>query len=315
MNNFFLFIFFCPFIFATTITYEFSGGRFGDNLLAYLHAKWLSYQYHIPLSYIPFPYSDRLLLDFLEQRSDLSDTVCLPLAHLSDVSSNEPITYVCPYFPECERELKKSKIFSFQVDWKDPNFREKIFQGLSPQKPLQLIFPPSHTLNIALHYREGGGIDKDSVRFKYPLKLPPFDFYVETLTKVLQMLPQTPIYCYLFTDAKNPEILVQKFQKYKKLSSIQWDFRLNNCNEDVVLDDFFSFFQFDILIRPESNFSIIPSLLHDFAIVCYPTHFIKKSKSIKIDKIKMDINKPLLKNKVNRPLSKLDSVDFQVLLT
>ncbi|HEV7737800.1 MAG TPA: hypothetical protein VGO47_10580, partial [Chlamydiales bacterium] len=39
------------------ITYEFSGGRFGDNLLAYFHAKWVSYKYNIPFFYKEFPYS------------------------------------------------------------------------------------------------------------------------------------------------------------------------------------------------------------------------------------------------------------------
>src|ERR1700742_2068654 len=46
----------------SAITWEPNGGRFGDNLLSYSRAKWLSYQYNIPLLYLPFRYSDQLRL-------------------------------------------------------------------------------------------------------------------------------------------------------------------------------------------------------------------------------------------------------------
>lgn len=294
MNKFF--IFFPLFIFANgpKITYEFSGGRFGDNLLSYLHAKWLSYQHHIPLSYIPFPYSDELMLDSIEQKLDPNDSTIHPLTQFSELSSPLPITYTCPYFPESQRELKKGNYFSFKVNWKDPIFRQITLECLSPKRALQVIYPPQNTINIALHYREGGGVDSLSTQRMYPLKLPPIEFYIETLTKILHLLPQSSIYCYLFTDAQNPQAIIQKIQKEKQLSTIQWDYRKTK-NTLFVLDDFFSFFQFHILIRPESNFSIIPSLLHDFAIVCYPTHFVKKSKSIKIDEITIETNPILLK--------------------
>ncbi|NDD58753.1 MAG: hypothetical protein EBZ47_05820 [Chlamydiae bacterium] len=47
------------------LTYH-GGGRFGDRLIAYMHAKWLSYKYNIPMLYIPFAYSDDLILDDIE---------------------------------------------------------------------------------------------------------------------------------------------------------------------------------------------------------------------------------------------------------
>src|SRR5271156_1825171 len=44
------------------ITYPATGCRFGDNLLAYLNARWLSYKYNLPFLYRQFPYSDQLAL-------------------------------------------------------------------------------------------------------------------------------------------------------------------------------------------------------------------------------------------------------------
>ena len=52
---------------SSKVTYTFSGGRFGDNLLAYIHAKWIAYRYHIPLLYKPFDCSDQLVLHNLEE--------------------------------------------------------------------------------------------------------------------------------------------------------------------------------------------------------------------------------------------------------
>lgn len=51
---------------ASAITYELNGGRFGDNLLSYSRAKWLSYIYGIPVLYFPFPYADQLALSCIE---------------------------------------------------------------------------------------------------------------------------------------------------------------------------------------------------------------------------------------------------------
>src|SRR5665213_983093 len=64
------------------VTYEFSGGRLGDNLLSYLHAKWISYRHQIPLLYKPFKYSDKLMLDTNEIRFDLSTKKFEQVVHL-----------------------------------------------------------------------------------------------------------------------------------------------------------------------------------------------------------------------------------------
>ena len=54
----------------------------------------------------------------------------------------------------------------------------------------------------------------------------------------------------------------------------------NNSPNTNVLEDFFSFFNFDVLIRPDSNFSMIPSLLHDFAMILSPKKITSSDKKI-----------------------------------
>ena len=62
---------------AAGVTYTFSGGRFGDNLISYLHAKWVAYRAGVPLLYKPFGYSGMLVMDEEEERFEGGATVTL----------------------------------------------------------------------------------------------------------------------------------------------------------------------------------------------------------------------------------------------
>ena len=42
----------------------------------------------------------------------------------------------------------------------------------------------------------------------------------------------------------------------------------DNSHDTDILEDFFSLSNFDSLIYPQSNFSMIPALIHDFATSC-----------------------------------------------
>ncbi|NDD99187.1 hypothetical protein EB008_02690 [bacterium] len=136
------------------------GGRFGDNLLSYLHAKWISYKYNMLLLYKPFPYSDELALSELETKINdyyydheinifKRKMVCdsnLRYFRPSDLLKKNPsgsILYVVPYFPEggCKRTwfFNGSKKWSyFDVDWKDQIFRSIALEMLRPIKFFKL---------------------------------------------------------------------------------------------------------------------------------------------------------------------------------
>ncbi len=47
---------------SSAIAYGLNAKRFGDKLISYCHAKWISYKHNIPLLYRPFTRSDKLIL-------------------------------------------------------------------------------------------------------------------------------------------------------------------------------------------------------------------------------------------------------------
>ncbi|MGB8367538.1 MAG: hypothetical protein WCD44_04225, partial [Candidatus Babeliales bacterium] len=62
-------IIFCLYGFQTlfapinqAVTYFWGGGRFGDKIISYTTAKWISYKFGIPLLLKPFKHSDMLRL-------------------------------------------------------------------------------------------------------------------------------------------------------------------------------------------------------------------------------------------------------------
>ncbi|MFI0435522.1 MAG: hypothetical protein ACH350_07350 [Parachlamydiaceae bacterium] len=262
------------------ITYNLSGGRFGDNLLSYLHAKWLSYSTEIPLHIKIFPYAQDLVL---YDREIIYGSVPYPKNvltlgrkyHFPDFQ--EETSYVVPYFPESTWEYQDpfwSGLHLFQVDWKSPTFRKIALEFIAPKSELTLTLPPKNCVSIAIHVREGGNFDTSQLQFDAPLKRPPLNFYSEAITEVMNFFDEQTLYFYIFTDACSPENIANIIREtLPKNHPIEINYRTEQNHDKInVLEDFFSLFHYDVLIRPYSNFSIIPELLHDYAIVVTPEH-------------------------------------------
>jgi hypothetical protein len=283
------------------VTYTFSQGRLGDNILSYLHAKWVSYKYNIPLLYRTFPYSSDLVMDTQEihfdsfQKNHFGKIIKMKDKKINLHSSDESVLYIVPYYAEAkyEKEHPKPGRPYFNVDWKDKGFRLIARKCIAPQKPLRLLSIPTDCITIAVHVREGGGFDSRKMIDKYFWKLPPLSFYIDSLRKVVGMFSEKKIYCYLFTDAQDPCALVKKIQQEMPQEiSIFFDYRKDNNRHDTnVLEDFFSFFLFDVLIRSDSNFSLVPSLLNDYAVLVTPEHFTQTTNhEIIVDQLNISIN-------------------------
>lgn len=272
------------------ISYSKSGGRFGDNLLAYLHAKWLSYQYGIPLLYQPFAYSSELTLDEKEIHFGQAAHYVLRKIAVRQGTLFDPersLIYDCPYFPAFEEEQKEGGWVAFPLDWQDERFRKAALEMIAPKNPLNLIYPPKDAISIAIHVREGGGFDTDHTRLYDPLKLPPIQFYLDALKKALDQLPEKKIYCRIFTDAIDTKTIAEIIEGVvPREANVVIEYRTEgNHHTKNVLEDFFSLFNFDILIRPRSNFSIIPELLHDYEIVYFPAEYRRIGTKIEICRI------------------------------
>jgi hypothetical protein len=288
------------------VTYDFSGGRFGDCLMSYLHAKWIAYEKNIPLIYRPFIYSSHLVLDEKERAyASLRDEPRIRVMMGNGPINSRiqiPLLYVCPYFPEDRWERTQTRggnggpWYYFDVNWKDKNFRKIVREMVSPKKELKTIIPPEDRISIALHIREGGDFDAGDKYESWPLKFPHFDFYIDSLVAAIALCKDKPLYCYVFTDALQPEELVKRLEEAVPPNTpIVFDYRRKNNRPSAnVLEDFFSFFNFNILIRPQSNFSMIPPLMHDFAAVYSPDEFAREGGVFKITHIRVEVEDDLL---------------------
>ena len=190
----------------------------------------------------------------------------------------------------------------FQVDWKDPGFRKILQEVVAPKHPRKLTLPPQNTINIAVHFREGGGYDTGNFRLGFLTKFPPLSFYIEGLLEIIELFQGKPLYCYLFSDALNPSQIIEQFKQSIPITTqIVFDCRAeNNLHDANVLDDFFSLFHFDVLIHPQSNFSVIPSLIHDYAVTYTPLSGHLQESAVIIDKIKLEINEELCSKTISK---------------
>ena len=274
----------------SAVTYSFNWGRLGDNLLAYSHAKWISYHYNIPLLYRPFEYSDQMMMHKLEEHLTQDHLSAYhTVIDISQVSSYtiEPdagILYVIPYFPESIVERPDPRFFFyFPIDWQDKKFKAELKKMICPMKRLDRPYVPQDVFSIALHVRVGTGFDIPSLA-DYPkltaaawcqLKCPPFSFYIQQLKLMLKQFPDKELYIYMFTDHGNPQEFVDYFQNaLNNKVKIHTRHGLNRHNLNV-LEDLFAMADselFDCIIRPDSNLSIVASKLADDQLQISPWH-------------------------------------------
>ncbi len=298
------------------VTYNYWNTRFGDKLICYLHAKWISYRWGIPLLYKPFDYSSKLVMDreeipydpyFIDYNRDF--TIKNLSLFARDIKQHGLATlYAVPYFPEDPFEIEKDPqgwSHAFKVEWKDPGFRKVVQELIAPIDPIETIKPAPERVNVALHFRSGRGFDPDARKSDLPTKFPPFDFYVEGLKKVIELFDSYEISCFIFTDDPEPEKLMKRFQKAIAPDRILFNCRSEaGCVQDLVLEDFFSLFNFDILIRGGSNYSMVPSLIHDFALVYSPRSASKNDLGWAIDRVNSIINRDAYNQLLARPLTR-----------
>ena len=277
----------------TKVTYGLSKGRLGDQFVSYLHAKWIAHRYSIPLLYRPFPHSDSFLFHTLETPVNRRQKT-ITLTNLQWLERPADCVYLIPYAPECQHDYtffppgyQKEHPY-VEVDWEDKKFIEWVRPYLSLRVPIQLIPLPSDKVTVALHIRRLAGEDAllPNLLSYFPYKFLPDSFYIEQLRWIYQEMGEKPLYVYLFSNDPNLQGLAKSYQAALQLPNITFDFRPPRT--DALLSDFFSMMHFTILVRPESNLSIVADRLGFQKIVLSPEHVtIRKGAENVVDKVKI----------------------------
>jgi hypothetical protein len=268
------------------ITYGNIHGRFGDALVAYMRAKWISYRYQWPLLYRPFPYSEQLMMHIAESpydphAADFSRQVFIDNLDVLEKDDNdgEDTLYELPYFSENFLEYLDFDYFQrcawFQVDWEDPTFRALVRSQIAPVESVSLAPLPEDCLNVAIHVRLGGSFDKlTDIMALFPLKAPPLDWYCEQLAYISQLYRHPKMYVYIFTDDEHPEQLLEYFEQHMQAEHMQFDCRRQDNRHDAnVVEDLLYMARFECLIRPMSNFSFVAGVIGKAKMIIYPTSY------------------------------------------
>jgi hypothetical protein len=265
------------------VTYELSPGRFGDTIQGYLHAKWISYLYKMPLLYKPFRDSEEFALHEFEMlwseeaENSFDHVITYTIEENFMVSVHGSVLYIIPFFSELyDDRLYNPQWVYFPVDWNDEDFISLLRCSFSPRKEQPVIIPLKNIddLTVALHVRRGGGFDHQDAYILFPLRFLPDSYYFEALRKLCALFPGRPIYAHLFTDDADPFKIVTKYQI--ELSDLPITFgcrKEGNRHDAHVLDDFFAMMQFDCLIRTKSNYSLIPAAIGRYLVVMTPEHY------------------------------------------
>lgn len=280
---------------------QYSGGRLGDTLLTVAQTLYFCLKNSCDMLYIPFPYSEHFVLD--EAVRQYTPELAQHFKHTytfkgsDNASLEEPLKntlITVPWFPEAIVGATKGACHYFFTDWEDPTFKSILRTVLAPKKSLPLITPPGDKISVAVHVRKGGTYESWGLSFKqgsHLHKIPFNEFYSDQIKSVSALLGNRPLYVFIFTDDENPGALLEKIKQAVNIPSIEYDCRrANNHHNTNVLEDFYSMQHFDVLIRPDSNYSILAEKLGEHSLVIYPGEF---KKGLRVQTGLFKIRKPL----------------------
>ena len=285
------------------ITYTLSGGRLGDNLRSYLTAKWVSEKYSIPLIFVPFQYSEcfrchysdlkleQLNFAFSEKRDVHS------LQELEEMSHYSSTLFCIPYYGKNYRYESSMPWNAYPfIDLENSNLKNKLKRSLEIVVPHQTFALPKDKVSVAVHVRR---VDHPASFTYFALKFPHDSYYIQQIQSIYEIL-NTPLYVYIFTDDLNPQSLVSHYQEVFKQSAIEFACRTSdNSPHNTLLDDFYMLTQFDCIIRPDSNFSLVAARLGDYKIEIAPRRCKWMGDQLIVDQVDILFN-PSPKELLNR---------------
>lgn len=246
------------------VTTEKWTGQLGDQLWLYMRGKWIAHQLNLPFVYRPFKYSDQLALHTKEPRLG-----SVEFGSLQSVKIPEKATATCLPTNGSPKLYTVDYCATGYAYKQSETFEAEMRELICPRNPIKKIALPPNAVSIAVHIRKGVPTDTSFMIASLPTKFPPNEFYITALKSVIELLgTETPIYIRIFTDHERPDLIAAMLKKQINHPYATFSWRDPETTYDnLILEDFFSFLDFDCLIRPWSNFSRVPEVLGNHAIV------------------------------------------------
>ena len=191
------------------------------------------------------------------------------------------------------------------------SFIDGLKKTIQPQKPIQPPSLPINKITVAVHIRKRGHDDPPLLSNQYyskkeasqynisypsgkysdviwPPKFPPNQFYIDQIKWLSTIFNHTPLYVYIFTDAKNPEQLTKEIKNAVNISTIEFDCRQNNTLHPIgAIDDLFAMTIFDCFIRSHSSFAVIAEVIGEHKLTISPQKWSWKANNLIIDEVNL----------------------------
>lgn len=151
------------------------GGRFGDQVIMYIKAKWVAYKYNAPFFYRPFPFSDQLMMHELDTpwnpqvRRKFKRMKVLKNIENSNLDTiinqdTHDLYVIHYYFMQSHWGSYQQQYDSQEIsEWKDVihdnKFRDELRKVIRPRTPIKICSLPPDRISVAVHVRKGGGFD------------------------------------------------------------------------------------------------------------------------------------------------------------
>lgn len=273
------------------------GGRLGDKFITAVKALWLAHKYNLHYLYNPSDYYK--LFKIHEEQSASCPYQPTNIDNENKISKNASAFYHIDYFFKCNNWPHYADLFAWDDLVCDTAFMGKIRDCFVVPSFVPRLEIPSDRLSVAVHVRKGSGGDltlvadpkasRDRIRDVVTIRMPRDQFYVEQIAKLSELYGNPPMYVFIFTDHKDPQKIMMRYQAKINKANIQFDCRRkgnSHCN-DFAVEDMCEMTRFDCLIRSMSNLGQMAHALGNYRCVIYPTHSVKVNGKIVVDRVRI----------------------------
>lgn len=297
------------FIFSQVITNG-ASLQLGDSMAAYVLAKILSWKYNIPFYFTPFAHADLFAFyekETLYERSGFEEVI---RATEDDIVKNmhkenilfytdlrTQVDYIDPLLINKLKALVQPSILppvntipnnitTVAVHIRKGNGGGEYYDG-EPTSLQEFDFNRNKVeylydyFNYPFDWEEyRRNITRSSpsnpanhiVDEIWQTKFPPNQFYIDQIKKLYVDLGKKPLYIQIFTDDKDPILLLQTIQKMVNNSSITfyYDDNRTSSSSDRIIQDLYNMARFDVFLRSQSYFARTAELMGNHRMVIYP---------------------------------------------